>query len=283
MSKPTLVKLGTSKYPERLASIHTPPKQLYLLGELPAQENWVAMVGSRKATPYGKQVAQRTAAGLAEREVVIVSGLALGIDTASHEGALEGGGKTVAVLGGGFNHLYPASNRGLAKRILDSGGALISEYPPDMPPLPQQFAARNRIIAGLCQLTLVVEAAFASGSLITATFALEAAREVMAVPGNINQPSSEGCNRLIATGAQPFLETGDILRILNIKEDKEHHALNFDNPLEERIYELIRVGTTSTDDIIAATAVDFTIISRHLTVLELKGYIHPQGSGHWAI
>jgi DNA processing protein len=280
MSAISKLRLGEKGYPERLAAIHAPPKQLYVAGQLPAVEHWVAVVGSRKATTYGRDVAHSISAGLARRGVVIVSGFALGIDSAAHQAALEAGGQTVAVMGGGLNQLYPSSNRQLAEQIVKRGGALISEYEPDAPLLRQQFPARNRIIAGLCQLTVVVEAALSSGSLITATMALEENREVMAVPGNINQPASAGCNNLIKQGALPLTGLDDALSLLGLAQEDQSKGVP-DEPLERQIYQLIVSGIHDTELLAERSGADMPVLSRALTSLELSGFIRPAGGGQW--
>ena len=255
--KPVVIKLGGKGYPQ----------------------HWVAIVGSRKSTPYGLDVTRQVSSELAKRGVVVVSGLALGIDSAAHKGTLEARGKTVGVLGGGFNQLYPQTNRSLARSIIDAGGALISEYEPDTPPLRQQFPARNRIIAGLCQITIVVEAALSSGSLITASFALEEGRDVMAVPGNINQPGSQGCNQLIKVGAQPLTGVNDVLTLLDLDPEPTGVQKEFDDETEKRLYTLISSGIEDVDELTAKIKLEPSAASRYLTTLELKGYIVSKGAG----
>lgn len=273
--------LGSQNYPEILRHIHNPPKQLYIAGSLPKAKHWVAVVGSRRATSYGRDVAYEVASQLARRGVVIVSGLALGIDTVAHQAAVDAGGRTVAVLGGGFHQLYPASNRKLAEAISESHGAVISEHPPETPPLRQYFPARNRIIAGLAQITIVVEAALSSGSLITATFALEGGREVMAVPGNINQPASAGCNNLIKLGAVPLTSVGDVEQLLGIETEKVTLKLP-DDPVWADVYQAILSGIQDSEDIMRALKLDAAQLSEALTNLELSGYIRSLGAGKWA-
>ncbi|MHB0996235.1 MAG: DNA-processing protein DprA [Elusimicrobiales bacterium] len=194
-------------YPELLKKIYDPPLVLYLRGELkplPA----AAVVGTRKATPYGLRTAARLGAELAASGVVVCSGLARGVDTAAHKAALDAGGVTWAALGTGLNAVYPAENRRLADRIAGEGGALLSEFPLDKGPFPANFPRRNRIVSGLSLATVVVEGGFESGALITARFALEQGREVLAVPGPVDSPQSRGPNHLIKSGAYPA-ETGD--------------------------------------------------------------------------
>jgi DNA processing protein len=281
--KQNVSRLEPSEYPEQLRTIHSLPKQLYILGHLPAADHWVAIVGSRRATVYGKDVARHLAYELARRGIVIVSGLALGIDAVAHQSALEAGGLTVAVLGGGFDQLYPATNRNLAAKIIETGGAILSEYEPAAPPLRQQFPARNRIIAGLAQVTIVAEAALDSGSLITATFAMEEGRDVMAVPGNINQPGSAGCNNLIKSGALPVTEVGDVLLALGISERDAESLRAPTDPFEQKVYSAIQAGTSGTDELIKKLETDMVRLSVALTSLEINNYIHPIGGGQWSV
>jgi DNA processing protein len=206
------VSLNDADYPRWLRQIHQPPQVLYYLGEITNLDNCLAVVGSRQHSEYGRQTTKRLLGGLLNQtEIVIVSGLALGIDSLAHWAALENNGRTVAVLGSGFNHIYPQENHQLAKRIVEQGGCLISEYAPDISPAKHHFVARNRIISGICWGTLIIEAAIRSGSLITGRYALEQNREVFAIPGNIYSPTSGGTNNLIKLGAKPVLSVDDIL------------------------------------------------------------------------
>ena len=195
-----LLFLGGEHYPPLLAEIAVPPIALDVAGSADLSAAAVAIVGSRRATPYGISVAGELSAALAAAGFTVVSGLARGIDAAAHRGALRAGGRTVAVFGAGHRHLYPPEHRGLARRIAASGG-LVSEFPPGTKPLPHHFPRRNRIIAGLCRATLVVEAALRSGSLVTARHALESDRDVLAVPGPVGSPTSAGCHELVRQGA----------------------------------------------------------------------------------
>lgn len=198
-------------YPNLLKEIHAPPAVLYVRGRLPAQETaCIAMVGTRRVTDYGAAVAERLAMGLAHVGVGVVSGMAAGVDTHAHRGALKGEGKTYAVLGCGLDTVYPASNRELY-RLITQNGAVLSEYPPQAGPDRHHFPIRNRIIAGLSAGTVVVEAGRKSGSLITAGQALEMGRDVFAVPGSIFSPMSEGTNQLLREGAKPACGVADIL------------------------------------------------------------------------
>jgi len=205
--------LQDADYPERLKNIHVPPSVLFIKGRLPAMDEEAALsvVGARRATPYGLQVAGRLSYGLARAGMLIVSGLAEGVDAAAQAGALQAGAPAVAVLGGGADVVYPECNRRLYEDIA-AVGALISEYPPGTRPLGGHFPVRNRILSGLSLGTLVVEAKEFSGALITARHALEQGRDVFAVPGNIDVPESAGCNRLLREGAQVVTAPADILQ-----------------------------------------------------------------------
>ena len=210
------VKKDDKDFPQELLQTPWPPKGIYVKGEMESEAPKVAIVGTRRATSYGKDIAFKIAETLAEEGVIIVSGLALGIDSAVHEGALKAGGKTWAVLGSGIENIWPRSNLKLAGRILESGGALISEYPPGTKAQFFTFPQTNRIVAGLSKLVIVVEAPEKSGALITARLALEAGREVAAVPGDITRANFLGANRLLREGAHPIAEPQDALYLIGI-------------------------------------------------------------------
>lgn len=211
-------------YPRHLKEIDQPPPVLYVRGNLKAEDEWaVAMVGTRKVTAYGRQVAEEVATALAHNGVTIVSGLARGVDSIAHQAALNAGGRTLAVLGNGVDLIYPPENCKLADQIMQQG-ALVSDYALGTQPDGQNFPPRNRIISGLSLAVIIVEAGDTSGALITAGFAAEQGRDVFAVPGNINAPQSRGTNRLIRDGAQPLLSPQDVLEALNLTMVTEHQA-----------------------------------------------------------
>ena len=197
---------GDAQFPAQLASIPRPPKALYVVGDPSALEAGLAVVGARKATPYGIGCARRFAEAAARRGVCIISGGARGCDAAAHEAALAAGAKTVVFLGGGCDKPYPAEHAALFERIANSGGAVVSEHPWDAPPLPQRFRLRNRLIAGLARAVLIVEAGLPSGTFSTADEALAAGRDVLAVPGAITSAASRGANRLLYQGATPVVD-----------------------------------------------------------------------------
>ncbi len=205
---------GDVRFPTALAAIHDPPETLWIQGDIDAlRAPSVAIVGSRAASPYALEVARRLGADLARRNVTVVSGLARGVDSAAHRGALEGGGITIAVFGCGVDVIYPPEHRELAARITERG-ALVSEFPPGMPPLRPNFPQRNRIISGLSLAVVIVEAAEGSGSLITADFALEQGRTVLAVPGNVLGGRNYGAHALLRDGAKLVECADDILEEL---------------------------------------------------------------------
>ena len=202
------------EYPAQLAAVPSAPETLYVRGRIVADDAFaVAIVGSRRATPYGLDVAERLGAALGARGVTVVSGLARGIDSAAHRGALESGGRTIAVLGSGVDVIYPPENRRLAGRIVEAG-AVISQFAPGTRPLPYHFPERNRVIAGLALAVVVVEAAEKSGALITAGFAAELGREVLAVPGRVSSPESRGAHRLIQDGAGLVQDADEVIAAL---------------------------------------------------------------------
>ncbi|MEK7555538.1 MAG: DNA-processing protein DprA [Patescibacteria group bacterium] len=206
------------KFPSLLKEISSSPKKIYILGELPDDGLIkIAIVGTRKATVDGRLIAKQFAQSLSRTGAIIVSGLAMGIDTAAHEGAVAVNGQTIAVLGNGINEIYPRQNENLAKKILVSNGAIISEYPPKSPSLPHQFLERNRIVSGLCIATIVIEAPERSGALVTARLAAEQGREVFVVPGPINHPNYRGSHQLIRDGARLITSVEDVLEDLNLE------------------------------------------------------------------
>jgi len=222
------------EYPEALKNIYDPPEMLYRKGSILERDaNAVAIVGSRKCTPYGAAAAEKLAFDLASRGVTVVSGMAQGIDAASHNGAIKAGGRTIAVMGSGFKHIYPPGSHALAESIA-SCGAVITEFPPDKMPDKSTFPRRNRIISGLSRGVVVVEAASRSGTSITARLALEQGREVLAVPGRIDSPTSAGTNRLIAEGARIVTSADDIIEELDLEafdvwsgRDEIYPGMNF--------------------------------------------------------
>lgn len=263
------------EYPINLKNIYDPPPVLYSIGELREADNQaVAIVGSRKATEYGLKTAERLAEELVQSGLTVVSGMALGIDAAAHKGALKAKGRTIAVLGSGVTHVHPKSNLNIYNEIIKDG-AVVSEYPLGMTPLPGNFPARNRIISGLSLGTVIVEAGVKSGSLITADFALEQGREVFAVPGSINSPNSKGTNNLIKNGAKLVSEVSDILEELNFYSDR----LSFVPPqleldeAEALIAACLTDKGRSMDEISIVTGMEVSAVLSKAALMELKGII----------
>ena len=272
-----------NEYPENLKNIYDPPPVLYVKGELTNEDSFaVSIVGSRKASDYGLKAAHRIALRLAELGITIVSGMALGIDSAAHRGALAAKGRTIAVFACGLKYVYPMTNYRLSEEITKSG-ALISEYPFDTEAYPAQFPARNRIISGMSLGVIVVEAGEKSGSLITADFALEQGREVFAVPGNINSPNSKGTNALIKSGAKLVSKIEDIIEELNfnVMYKEKSNINNYDNldiSSEEGCILAFLKGTGGEkDEIAAATGLQPGKVMAALTMLEIKGLIQQIG------
>ena len=279
------VSISAYGYPSILATIPDPPKQLFYRGnefaELLKQPR-VAIVGSRKITPYGRAVTQDLAAQLARHGVIIISGLAYGVDAIAHQAALEAGGTAIAVLASGLDTIYPSAHRSLAQRILDQGGALVSEYPPGTVAYKTNFIARNRIVSGLSDGVLIPEAAIKSGTLHTARFALEQGREVMAVPGNITSINSGGANRLIRDGATPITELADVLLALGL-EYRQRQLIIGSNEHEQCLIDLISSGHNTNAALLAQSQLPATIFSQTITMLELTSKIRSIGSGAWAL
>lgn len=269
-------------YPRLLLEIDAPPPVLYVRGSLTEDDEWaLAVVGTRGATRYGKEVTRTFAGELAAAGVTIVSGLALGIDRLAHEVALDAGGRTIAVLGSGVDRLYPARNRKLAVQAMDNG-AVVSDYPLGTPPEASNFPPRNRIISGLSLGTLVVEAGKKSGALITSNFAVEHGREVFAVPGSIFNPKSVGTNRLIRDGAMPVLEPDDIVRALNLERAMPQRQARetlpeTDNEIEAAVLEALSHEPTHIDQIGDETGLTAATISSTLAMMELKGLVRASG------
>ena len=258
---------GDAEFPPLLAAIHDPPAGVFVRGPAPPAllaQPAVAIVGARSCTPYGTQVARRLGRELAAAGLVVVSGLARGIDGEAHRGALESGGPTVAVLGCGIDRDYPASHRELARRIAESG-LIVSEYAPGVEPAPWRFPARNRIVAGLAAATVVVEARERSGALITADLALEEGREVFAVPGEITSLLSAGSNALLRVGATPLTAAADVLESLGISVEPPESATD-DHPLLERL-------PAGIDELARATGRPAAELAAALAELELSGIV----------
>ena len=271
-------------YPALLKEIFDPPAVLFVRGQLPPQNvKHLAVVGSRKATLYGKRAVEKIVEPLAQIGVVIVSGLAHGIDTAAHKASLDVGGITLAVLGSGVDQesIYPSQNRALCSAILSKGGAIISEFPIGTPPLKQHFPLRNRIIAGLSHGVLVVEGALQSGSLITAKASLEAGRDVYAVPGPIDSLLSEGPNNLIKQGAIAVTEPTDIFGV-TIYESPSKEIYHPKNAEEESLLKTLTNEPIHLDEIVHLSNLPIHVASSTMTMLEMKGVARHQGGRYYS-
>lgn len=279
----TLLK-NNAGYPPLLNEVGDSPDCLFARGQpLNPNEKYFAVVGTRHPSPYGVRIAEDFTTQLVQYGFVIVSGLAYGIDTIAHEAALSAGGRTIAILGSGLNHIGPVSNYRLAQRI-EKDGCILTEYPPQEPAYKEHFPARNRIIAGMSLATLVIEAPERSGALITARFALEYNRSVFAIPGNITQETSKGANMLIRDSkAHPALSVNDMLEYMNINvgdssQKSKQALLPILSPDEELIYKLLKRYRSSIDTIAQETGLPIAYINRTLSLLELKGLVKTHGS-----
>lgn len=277
---------GHPSYPPLLAEISGRPSLLYVRGELVAGDDTaVAIVGTRRATPYGRQAAERIAAELAGAGITVVSGLARGVDAAAHRAALEAGGRTIAVLGSGPDVIYPAEHRRLAEQILESG-AILSEFPPGAKPDAQNFPARNRIVSGMTLGTLIVEAPARSGALITASFAADQGREVFVVPGSIFAESAEGTNALLRDGARLVRNGIDILEDLGLGVGRNPVATQSQIPLEEnelRLYDALRNEARHIDELAEEAGLPAAAASALLLTMELKGLVRNHGAQYYVL
>ncbi len=281
----TFISWDDKNYPVLLKELPDPPFLLYVRGDasilsLPC----LAVVGTRLMTTYGKQVLDDLLQPLVQSGLVIVSGLAIGIDAYAHKTTLDHHGKTIAVLGSGVDKIYPANNRKLAEDIVEKGGALISEFPLGMEPTVYTFPIRNRIISGLSKGTLVVEAKESSGSLITAKLALEQNRDVFAVPGNMFSSNMAGTHNLIKKGeAKLVTHATDILEELGLvlEPSAQLQKLEFENLNEEKVYLLLSKEPVQADQLIQESELPSSEVSSLLTVLEVKGLVQNLGGGMW--
>lgn len=266
------IAVGDQRYPSLLAAIYDPPRRLYLRGARPELLGGpcVAVVGARACSPYGAQVARALGRELARAGAVVVSGLARGIDGEAHRGALEEGGATIAVLGCGIDRDYPRAHTELAGRIARDG-LIVSEYPPGVEPAPWRFPARNRIVAGLSLATVVVEARDRSGALITAGFALDEGREVLAVPGQITSGVSTGANALLREGATPLLRADDVLDAVGLQPAQRSPPKL--GPEAAAVLAVLQDMPADTDDLVVRTGLGASVVAAALTTLELEGLV----------
>ena len=267
-------------YPARLREIDQPPPVLYIRGEYLLDDLFaVAIVGTRKVTPYGRQVTEEIASFLAANGITVVSGLARGVDAIAHQTALRAGGRTIAVLGSGVDKIYPPEHRGLAEQMIQRG-AVISDYAVGTPPDASNFPPRNRIISGLSLAVVVIEAAETSGALITAEFAAEQGREIFAVPGSILAPQSKGTNRLIQNGALPLLTPADLMQALDltrIGEQKTARKVLPTDETEARVLNVLGSEPVHVDEIRHQANLPIEKVSATLALMELKGMVRQVG------
>lgn len=270
----------------RLNQLAQPVKELYFYGNdilKILEKPRVAIVGSRKVTEYGKHVTEMITKDLVKAGVVIISGLALGVDSIAHRSAISNKGKTIAVLPAGLDNIYPASHTNLAKEIIRNNGILLTEYPiGGKSPSKYQFIARNRIIAALADALIITEAAEKSGSLHTANFALELGCDVYAIPGNINNPNSRGTNKLIQNGAIPILESKDILENLGLSISNTPVKIELTKE-ELLIYNLIKDNNVEYSKLIQKSQLLTSKLNQILTNLELKDVIYNSGNNTWEL
>ncbi len=265
------------RYPSSLKEIFKPPLVLFGVGDIEIlNKNSVAIVGARRATRYGQEIAMNMARGLSSEGLVVVSGMAIGIDTSAHKGALGAQGKTIAVLGSSLDRPYPARNRGLMKEISENG-AVITEFLPGTNPEPANFPRRNRLVCGLAKGVVVVEAGLRSGSLITASLALEQGKEVMAVPGSVRSLVSKGTHWLIKQGAFLVEDHKDVLEVLGLDSGARDHEIKkritVNDPKKRRVLEILGPYPLFIDDIITASGLDPGEVNAILLDLELEGLV----------
>jgi len=267
-------------YPRRLKEINQSPPVLFIQGSINVEDDWaVAVVGTRRVTPYGRQVADELGRFLAQNGVTVISGLARGVDAIAHHAALEAGGRTIAVLGSGVDVIYPPEHRKLAMEIVQQG-ALLSDYPVGTQPDGVNFPPRNRIISGLSLATVVVEAGEKSGALITAEFAVDQGKDVFAVPGSILNAQSEGTNRLIEQGARPLLKFSEILETLQLDRIPEKQLTRKLNPMtnvEQTLFSQLTNEPLHIDQLCEKTGLPIADVSATLTMMELKGLVSQVG------
>ena len=267
-------------YPQRLKEIEQPPPVLYVRGDYQPDDLYaVAIVGTRRVTPYGRQITEELASFLARNGITVVSGLARGVDAIAHQTVLKSRGRTIGVLGSGVDKIYPPEHRQMAEQMMTQG-AVLSDYAPGTPPDASNFPPRNRIISGLSLAVVVIEAGETSGALITAEFAAEQGREVFAVPGSILAPQSKGTNKLIRNGALPLLSVDDLMQALNLTRMGEHKAARKIIPGDEteaRVINVLGAEPLHVDEIRNQTELPIEKVSAALVLMELKGMVRQVG------
>lgn len=268
------------EYPSRLKEIDQPPPVLYIRGDYLQDDLFaVAIVGTRRVTPYGRQITEEIASFLAANGITVISGLARGVDAVAHQTALKTGGRTMAVLGSGVDKIYPPEHRALAEQMMERG-AIVSDYAPGTPPDASNFPPRNRIISGLSLAVVVVEAGETSGALITAEFAAEQGREIFAVPGSILAPQSKGTNKLIQNGALPLLNASDLMQALDLTRVGEQKSARRALPADEteaRVLNVLGSEPLHVDEIRNQAGLPIEKVSATLALMELKGMVRQVG------
>ncbi|HPH78732.1 MAG TPA: DNA-processing protein DprA [bacterium] len=275
---------GDDEYPKYLAEIHCPPIVLYYIGNTNLlKRQLIAVVGTRRLTTYGKKVANELVKGLVDYNFVVVSGLALGIDGIAHAACLAQGGDTIAVHASGLDKIYPMANQRLSRDIVENNGLLLSENKIGGTISKWQFPARNRIISGLSVGVLVVEAPVKSGALITANYALEQNRLVMAIPSDIFSLAGQGTNQLIANGACMVTKIDDVLNELGVQKkiEVEKNKIDLDNDLQEKLISLLSNGSKMFDEMVVELSLPANQIAAELNILIIKGYVGEEGGGRW--
>jgi len=267
-------------YPQRLKEIDQPPPVLYIRGDYSPDDLFaVAIVGTRKVTPYGRQITEELSSFLAANGLTVISGLARGVDAIAHQTALKAGGRTIGILGSGVDKIYPPEHRGLAEQMMEQG-AIISDYAPGTPPDASNFPPRNRIISGLSLAVVVIEAGETSGALITAEFAAEQGREVFAVPGSILAPQSKGTNKLIQKGALPLLSVNDLMQALDISsvgQQKSVRKIMPGDATEAKLFNLLGSEPLHVDEIRNQSELPIEKVTATLALMELKGMVRQVG------
>ncbi len=277
------ITIKDKNYPQLLKQIYDPPKQLYILGKLEKLEKYpLAVVGTRKVSSYGRQVTEQFVRTLGQKGLTIISGLAIGVDGLAHQAALEVKAKTIAVLGSGFDNMYPTAHKKLAQDIVESGGAVITEYPPEMPPSKITFPARNRIISGLSLGVLVIDAPERSGALITARTALEQGRDVFAVPGQINDRNFIGTNELIKKGAAMVTKPEDVLEELGLSDVlTTDYRVGPCSEEEEILLGCLSKKAVHIDQLVKQAKLEIAKLISLLTTMEINGMVKNLGDGYY--
>ena len=267
------IRIEDEKYPNQLKEIKNPPNKIFLVGnEKILQSDGIAVIGSRCNTEYGEKYATKFSKELAKQGLTIISGMAVGIDGFAHKGALSVGGKTIAVLGSGFNNIYPEENKELFKQIIENDGAIITEYEPDVKPNSENFPKRNRIVSGLSKGVLVIEAVYRSGTSITAKLGQSQGRKVFCIPSNLERKNGVGTNQLIKEGASLVTNIDDILNAIKVERKAENNVVKI--PAEYLpIYEVLEDEPMNVNVICKKLKTDISSINANLMLMELEGYI----------